>query len=116
MGKENIVAQASVLPLCQLPYKECGKMTCQKLLEEGKPSTTRDRGRFETQANWQVSHQYWLSPALACLPGGGGMARELVISCFTLELHRLFQKLLQTLRKPHLSVLRPGAQRRARGD
>lgn len=36
MGKGNIVAQASNLPQYQFPYKQCGKMTPQKLLEEGK--------------------------------------------------------------------------------
>lgn len=31
MGRENIVAQVSILPLYQLPYKQCGKMTPSKV-------------------------------------------------------------------------------------
>lgn len=29
--RENIVAQASILPLYQFPYKQCGKMTPSKV-------------------------------------------------------------------------------------
>lgn len=44
----------------------------------------------------------------------GGEGR--VATCFTLELHRIFQKLLQTLRRLQLAVLKPGSRRSARGD
>lgn len=53
-----------------IPLQTLGKMTPQELLEEDKPE---HRGWREVpdKANWQVSHQYWLSTALACLLGGG---------------------------------------------
>lgn len=75
------MAQASNLPPCQLSCKQWGKMTHQRLLEEGKPKHRGPRG-VGTRANWQVSHQCWLSTALACLPGGGDNGWEAAM-CFT---------------------------------
>lgn len=57
------------------------------------------------RANWQVSHQCWLSTALACLPRGGDSGWGAAM-CFTSGLNRILQKLFQTLGRLHLSALK----------
>lgn len=95
MEKDDM-AQASNLPPVNSPANNGEDDSS----EVARGRQTQARGPREVWDSWQVSHQFWLSTALACLPRGGDNGWEAAM-CFTSGLNRIFQKLFQTLRRLH---------------